>query len=105
MPCPKHAGKHAFHDTRWIATHDAEVSYGHDPRDWGLENGSLICEMRDGPSANAHLIAAAPDLLAALERIFNQAENGLNPGGNIYLQLNIIKELSKEAIAKAKAAE
>lgn len=67
MPCPKHAGKHAFHDTRWIATHDAELSYGHDSRDesWGLESGSLVCEMRDGPSENAYLIAAAPDLLAA----------------------------------------
>jgi len=47
-------------------------------------------------------VKTVPDLLAALERIVNQAENGLNPGGNTYLQLNLIKALSQEAIAKAK---
>jgi hypothetical protein len=56
----------------------------------------------DEVRANARLIAAAPDLLAALERIMHQAENGLNPGGNIYLQLNLIKALSQDAVAKAK---
>jgi hypothetical protein len=67
MPCPQHAEKHPFHDHRWIATQDAEVEFGHDPRSWGLSSGSLICEMRDGPPANAHLIASAPALLAILE--------------------------------------
>lgn len=52
MPCPQHAGKHPFHDSRWIATHDATLEHGHDPRSWGLESGSLICEMRDGDIAN-----------------------------------------------------
>lgn len=64
MPCPMHAGKHPFHDRRWIATEDAEVEFGHDPRSWKLSSGSLICEMRDGPPENAPMVAASPALLA-----------------------------------------
>lgn len=67
LPCPVNAGRHPLHDQRWIATADAVVEFGHDPRSWGLESGSLICEMRDGLLGNAPLIAAAPDLLAALQ--------------------------------------
>jgi hypothetical protein len=39
------------------------------PNDWHLSNGSAICMMRDVDSTNAHLIASAPDLLSALERL------------------------------------
>ena len=67
IPCPMHAGKHPLHDQRWIATADTEIGFGHDPRSWALESGSLICEMRDGPLGNAPLIAAAPEMLSALE--------------------------------------
>lgn len=63
MPCPTHGGKHPLHDQRWIATADTVIDHGHDPRSWGLESGSLICEMRDGLLGNAPLIAAAPELL------------------------------------------
>ena len=63
MPCPVNNGLHPCHDHRWIATADAE--FGHDCRGWSLSSGSLICEMRDGPIANARLIAACPDMLAA----------------------------------------
>lgn len=71
MPCPVNAGRHPLHDQRWIATADAVVEFGHDPRSWWLESGFLICEMRDGHLGNAPLIAAAPDLLAALENARN----------------------------------
>lgn len=72
MADPNNVGRHPCHDNRWIASADAEVEFGYDPREgqWALRKGVLICEMRDhiaAPSANANLIAAAPDMLAALK--------------------------------------
>ena len=68
VPCPIHHGKHPFHDARWVMTADAVVEHSeHVPNDWHLTSGSIICQMRDGDPQNAHLIAAAPELLAALE--------------------------------------
>jgi hypothetical protein len=49
-------------------TADAEVEMSdHVPDDWRLTSGSIICQMRDGDPRDAHLVAAAPELLAALE--------------------------------------
>ena len=68
VPCPIHAGKHPCHDARWIMTADAEVEMSdYVPNDWALSQGSIVCQMRDGDPRDAHLIAAAPELLAALE--------------------------------------
>jgi hypothetical protein len=70
VPCPVHHGKHPFHDHRWIMTDDSEVVMSeHVPNDWHLSNGSAICMMRDVDPRNAHLIASAPELLAALEAV------------------------------------
>jgi len=79
MPCPQHHGKHPWWFTTAISTEDAEVEYGDDPRpdQWCLGKGSLICEMRDGPPANARLIASAPELLAALESAAELAEGAI----------------------------
>jgi len=71
MPCPKNAGRHPYHDHRWIVTEDAQVEFGHDERDWALSSGSLVCEMRDVDPKFATLIAASPELLAALQEIFD----------------------------------
>ena len=59
------AGKSQFHDFRWIATENTVVDYS----GFVLKSGELIAEMRDcvgTQQANARLIAAAPELLAAL---------------------------------------
>jgi hypothetical protein len=49
-------------------TADAEVEMSdHVPDDWRLASGSIICQMRDGDPRDAHLVAAAPELLEALE--------------------------------------
>ena len=70
VPCPVHHGKHPFHDHRWIMTDDSEVVMSERvPNDWHLSNGSAICMMRDVDPRNAYLIASAPDLLSALERL------------------------------------
>jgi hypothetical protein len=49
-------------------TADAEVEMSeYVPNDWALTSGSIVCQMRDGDPRDAHLVAAAPELLAALE--------------------------------------
>lgn len=105
MACPDLAGKHPFHDHRWIATADAEVEYDCNPANWRLPSGSLICEMRDGPTANAHLIAAAPEMLYALKRIVEEyvkrSETGVPEDGEMWWALRH----ARAAIAKAEGAQ
>ena len=107
MACPIHGGKHPFHDNRYITTADATVEHSpHVENDWMLERGELICEMRDGPNANAKLIAAAPELLAALnecaDELFAAVERATGPE-NAANRYNLRKraELARAAIAKA----
>lgn len=66
MPCPEHAGKHPFHDYRYIVTEDAEINQ-REGGDWGMDRGEIVCVMRDGPPYRALLVAQAPKLRADLD--------------------------------------
>jgi hypothetical protein len=56
-------------------TADAEVEMSdYVPDDWRLTSGSIVCQMRDGDPRDAHLVAAAPELLEALEMALGAVE-------------------------------
>lgn len=104
VPCPIHHGKHPCHDTRWVMTADAEIEMSdHVPDDWRLTSGSIVCQMRDGDPRDAHLVAAAPELLASLIELESMVAEMLpkhGPCGWGELALN----QAREAIAKARAS-
>lgn len=79
MACPDHAGKHPFHDQRWIVTEGAEVEFGHDPRpgQWSVRNGSLVAQMRDCELGTAQAIVTACNSRAALVNALTGAEKAL----------------------------
>lgn len=71
-------------------------------------NGTSICSFTDEPSTNdARLIAAAPDLLEALESVWLWMENqadGQSKGGYATFDLMMLREqrdIARAAIAKA----
>jgi hypothetical protein len=98
MPCPVHGGKHPLHDQRWIATAETQIEFGATPEDWRCETGSLICEMRDGEPANAALIAAAPELLAALAMFLDRIDRNNVPVPSYFAHA---VDTARAAIAKA----
>ena len=106
VPCPIHHGKHPCHDTRWVMTADAEVEMSdHVPDDWRLTSGSIVCQMRDGDPQDAHLVAAAPELLAALSDIFGHAERtDAADLAELWGRMDDIRDLARAAIAKAQAS-
>ena len=101
MADPDNAGRHEYHDNRWIATADAVVERGHDPRSWGLSEGSLICEMRDVDPAYARLFSVAPKLLEACEAMA-ECESCLVEDGFEKRRISKAIELAKEAIDEIK---
>lgn len=75
----------------------------HDPT-WGIiKHGKTeICALHSGNLANAHLIAAAPDLLSALESAYNAIAWDI-PGGNLSDQEEeALLDVIREALRKAK---
>jgi hypothetical protein len=73
-------------ETRWIWSKAAP----------GMQSGNVVA--RGVRSCDARLIAAAPDLLAALKRV---VYNDDRPLGRDYLIGNLDMEAAKAAIAKA----
>ena len=55
-------------------------------------------EHRKSALSNA---TAAPELLEALTYIHDHARTGLDSGGNVYLQLNLVKQKAAQLLAKA----
>ncbi len=114
LPDPIWTGKHPFHDSRHIATANAQVDYSnldalstdeHLRKQWVLESGSLICDLRDSPEhmqANARLIASAPDLLAALKRMLTANERYfVKDGTDDVAEVGKARNQAAAAIAKA----
>jgi hypothetical protein len=80
-------------------TADAEVEMAdYVPNDWRLSQGSIVCQMRDRDPRDARLIAAAPELLAALDGIMQwwmETESGDDMPMDLFVQAH-------DALAKAK---
>lgn len=85
--------------SRFVATHDAKWE-NDDPNTGVLESGKLICEMRDGALGNVSLIAAAPELLAALNLALATIER-LAPSHRGFDSTRGTKDVICAAIAKA----
>lgn len=87
MPCPDNKGLHEYHDNRYIVTAGSELVKGFDPRggNWGIRNGSLVCQMRDMPPlfarAIVHRVNCHDKLLEALEDCV--AELAAAQGGHV----------------------
>jgi hypothetical protein len=71
MACPDYAGKHPFHDRRWIVTEGTEIERGYDPRpgEWHTRNGSLVAKMLDSHTDYASAIVRACNSHAALVEV------------------------------------
>jgi hypothetical protein len=94
---PEHVGKHPYHDCRFIATADAQW----DEDFQTLEVGQIVCTMKDieDQGADARLIAAAPELLEALQRIVALDSEA----GQVVLISTYLDSVSK-AVKDARAA-
>lgn len=115
MADPKDAGRHPFHDNRWIVTEGTEVEWTFDGRDWRVKDGSLIAMMRDCQNQHelARLFASAPELLEALESCLPVIESkrdalasvaglGDTVHDELHVQTCLLFEKMRSAIAKAR---
>ena len=106
MACPVNAGRHPYHDSRWIVTSDSEVEWNANETEWRLKEGSLICEMRDCQNQEhlARLFSSAPELLEVLETIARGSAKDVGPNGLgvVSFDYETAKEIARAAIRKAR---
>lgn len=112
MADPDNAGRHPYHDSRWIVTEGAQIERGHDDRSWGIARhteGYLVAEMRDlDPKLTAEIVRrfnAAPAQLEALQMMMRAFES-LMPGlrhiaVQDYALLNDAPLAARKALAEA----
>ena len=82
----------------------------HDNRFVSSMGGVLVCSLRDQTTqrADARLIAAAPDLLAALKQVYSTALDALGCGPNFPQPSTLLADLAllcTDAIAKAEGGD
>ena len=81
---------------------DESLNHTHGALSLAFINVSAFAPHMDEPLANAHLIAAAPDLLAALSGIFDHAERtDAADLAEIWSRMDDIRNLARAAISKA----
>lgn len=89
------AVKSAFRDISVIGPYNKPISTLSKAMGEPEEDGVCRSHSHNGMMANAHLIAAAPDLLEALEAMLDVADNGDHPDYHL-------AEQSRKALGKAK---
>lgn len=94
-PGPWHVGLRKPDSYRFI--------YG--PRGEEIADCDLITLDRDECIANAGLIAAAPELLEALEDIYYHAYEADSPIDDIMADFDAMRNIARKAVAKAKGLE
>jgi hypothetical protein len=94
----------------WMWRQSTDMSFGDDKKTWCLAPGILIADMTDGTPggdkrdrANAHLIAAAPDLYEALSSVGDNLLSGDDSahGGYVDLDGAAVQKIM-DALAKAR---
>lgn len=112
VPDPQWEGKHPNHASRYVCN-VPEFAEVHPPvegenRDWNIfhdQHGKTVCLMTDTLeiTANANLIASAPDLLAALNRLIQSLPEDSNeyPDSASARQVFDSIEFAREAVSKA----
>lgn len=81
----------------WFAIHHPDGAWTVQDQEHGAGN-CIAMRYGDSSFANAHLIAAAPDLLEVLEAI----ENHLQDGAKSYSAGQFLRDRARVAIAKAR---
>jgi len=102
---PYWAGRHPYHDSRFITTADGVFEGPDDgPEHYEFTGTQIVAQMRDcqHQAEYAELFAAAPDLLAALESFLRAPSIGSSGPGSVVIEVqDFTLKAARAAIAKA----